>query len=162
MEATPLLKMFAITHGALRLNLGDITHEESLVQPRPAGNCLNWVVGHIVATRDMMLPLIGEEPVLTAEVGHRYRRGSDPVTGSADAQPLAELVSALDRSQERTLAAIGRLTPERLAQPMEIKSLPGNPATLFEALAMFQFHEAYHVGQSGVLRRIAGKPGAIR
>ena len=161
MEATPLLKMFAITHGALHLNLKDVTHEESLVQPRPAGNCLNWVVGHIVASRDRLLPMLGEEPVLPPGVGARYGRGSQPVTDDGQARPLAELIAALDRSQERILGVIGRLDAEKLAAPMEGTGLPGNPKNVFETLAMFQFHEAYHVGQSGVLRRIAGRPGAI-
>ena len=160
MEATPLLKMFAITHGALHMNLKDLTHDEALVAPGPGGNCLNWVVGHIVASRDMFFPLLGEEPVLPAEVIQRYRRGSKPIT-AADARPLPELLAALDRSQERMLGAIRRLTPEKLDTAIEIKALPGNPSTMFEALAMLQFHEAYHVGQSGILRRVAGRAGAI-
>ena len=28
-------------------------------------------------------------------------------------------------------------------------------------IATFNFHESYHAGQTGVLRRIAGKDGAI-
>lgn len=160
MEATPLLKMFAITHGALHMNLAGLTHEEALVAPGAGGNCMNWVVGHIVASRDMFFPLLGEEPVLPAEVIQRYRRGSKPIT-AADARPLAEMVTALDRSQERMLGAIRRLTPEKLAAAIEVKALPGNPSTMFEALAMLQFHEAYHVGQSGILRRVAGRAGAI-
>lgn len=161
MEATPLIKMFAITHGALHLNLENVTHEDSLVSPEPGGNCLNWVVGHIVASRDMFMPLLGEEPTLPHEVGKRYRRGSRPIASADEARPFGELVAALDLSQQRLLGAIGRLTPEKLATPMEVKALPGNPGTMFEALAMLQFHEAYHVGQSGILRRVAGKPGAI-
>jgi hypothetical protein len=161
MEATPLLKLFATTYGALRLNLKDVTPQESLVSPEPGGNCLNWVVGHIVASRDQFFPLLGEEPVLAHEVIQRYRRGSPPITAAAEAQPLANLLDALDRSQERLLAAIGRLTPEKLGTAMEVKGLPGNPSTVFEAIAMLHFHEAYHVGQSGILRRVAGKPGAI-
>jgi uncharacterized damage-inducible protein DinB len=35
-------------------------------------------------------------------------------------------------------------------------------ATVSEKLAFLQFHEAYHAGQIAILRRMAGKPGAIR
>jgi hypothetical protein len=38
---------------------------------------------------------------------------------------------------------------------------PCRGRTVCETLAILQFHEAYHVGQAGVLRRIAGKQGAI-
>lgn len=34
--------------GILRLNVAGLTHEESLIQPRPGGNCLNWVMGHLL------------------------------------------------------------------------------------------------------------------
>jgi uncharacterized damage-inducible protein DinB len=34
--------------------------------------------------------------------------------------------------------------------------------TVGDQLAFLQFHEAYHIGQAGLLRRLAGKDGAIR
>jgi uncharacterized damage-inducible protein DinB len=34
--------------------------------------------------------------------------------------------------------------------------------TVREALAVLQFHEAYHAGQVGLLRRLLGKPGVIK
>jgi len=34
--------------------------------------------------------------------------------------------------------------------------------TVGNQLAFFQFHEAYHAGQVGLLRRLAGKEGALR
>jgi uncharacterized damage-inducible protein DinB len=47
---------------------------------------------------------------------------------------------------------------ERVAQ-----SPTGNPnESLGSLLATVMFHQAYHAGQLGILRRIVGKPGAIR
>jgi hypothetical protein len=37
-----------VTQRVMRLNVEGISHEESLIQPQPAGNCLNWVIGHLV------------------------------------------------------------------------------------------------------------------
>lgn len=156
-----LVRMFALAHGALHTNLGDVTDEESLVQPQPGGNCIQWAVAHIVATRDQIAPLVGAEPVLSPELGKRFTRPAAPVVVRADARPLADWIADLDRSQERLAAAIGALSTERLAAPFDGARLPGRPKTLAEALAFFHFHESYHVGQVGLMRRLAGKTGAI-
>ena len=37
-----------IANTVVKRNLEGLTHEESLVQPQPGGNCLNWIVGHLV------------------------------------------------------------------------------------------------------------------
>jgi len=44
-----------------------------------------------------------------------------------------------------------------------VKSPTGNPnETVRTLLTTIMFHQAYHAGQTAVLRRIAGKEGAIR
>ena len=45
--------------------------------------------------------------------------------------------------------------------PEEEWSKPSDDGTKLDKLAFLQFHEAYHSGQLGLLRRIVGKPGAI-
>ena len=45
--------------------------------PEPAGNCINWVLGHMVTGRGLVLMLAGAEPaVLTDDEAASYRRGS--------------------------------------------------------------------------------------
>ena len=55
MTATLLRQRFQMNHWAAHANLQGISHDESLVHPEPAGNCLNWVLGHVVATRNGVL-----------------------------------------------------------------------------------------------------------
>jgi len=170
-EATPeeqrrmqqmLAKMFQIAHGAAHANLEGVTDEQSLRQPQPGGNCIQWVLAHIVATRDQVASLVGAEPVLPPALIKRFVRGAAPLVDPAEARPLADWIGDLDRQQQRLAAAIAALPPERLAATFDGGKLPGRPATLAEALAFFHFHESYHVGQLGVLRRLAGMTGAIR
>jgi len=47
-------------------NTHGLTHEESLVEPRPGGNRLNWVLGHLLSVYDGFLPLLKQEPVIGA------------------------------------------------------------------------------------------------
>lgn len=153
---------FAYTHFVIRKNTEGVTQEDSLFRPQPAGNCVNWVLGHILASRNGLLRVLGEETFWTQEQENRYRRGSAPLVDGNEALPFEEMLRLLDASQETVVAAIKGFDPERLGDPAPISPV-GNPdetmGSLFAALA---FHEAYHAGQTGVIRRVMGKEGALQ
>jgi len=158
MDAATLKLLYGFNYMALQRNTEGLSHEDSLVQPQPAGNCLNWVLGHILAHRNEVLKLLGEGPAWEPERAVRYGRGAPPLTDGAEATPLDELQNKLAASQERLNAALDGATPERLAEPREGRMAKN----VGEWLAFLQFHEAYHIGQVALLRRTAGKEGAIR
>lgn len=143
------------------LNCDGISDEESLSAPQAGGNCLNWVLGHIVATRNRMLGLVGCDPVWNEKMAEPYRRGSQPISAK-NATPLAAILEAVDQSQAALLEALSGLSDEDLGGSSSIQFFKGDAETLGSALAAFVFHEAYHVGQTGVLRRVAGHEGAIK
>ena len=146
----------------LRLNADGVSHEESLIQPSPGGNCLNWVVGHLACIYNKMLPMLGQEQVMDAEALKRYDRGAPPITDAAEALELRDLLAAFEKATERIDAGLAGLTPEALDQKAA-ESPSGNPnETVRSLLATVFFHQAYHTGQTGILRRMAGKEGAIR
>ena len=154
-------KQVQMAHAVVRMNTEGVTHEESLIQPRPNGNCLNFVLGHLLNVYDQALPLLGQEPVLGSATG-RYKRGSPPLTDAAEALPFGELLAAWDTASERFGAGLGTLTPEAMERPMPGPNSGGElTETVRSLLATILFHQAYHAGQTGVLRRIAGKRGAI-
>ena len=154
MSVDALRKLFDINHQALGMNVKGLTHEESLIQPPGGGNCLNWVAGHIVATRNLVLGLLGEEPIWGEAEAARYKRGSAPIRDGGSAAPFDRILADFSRSQERIRAGLARLTDADLARERDKE-------TLADSLHFLQFHEAYHVGQAGLLRRMAGKEGAI-
>src|SRR5687768_11640429 len=108
---TALLQL-QMCQATVKANLGGITHEESLRQPTPAGNCANWVLGHLVATRCGFLKVFGSEPVWDEADCARYDRHGPPITRASDAKPLDEIWKAFDASQERLRTAVSALTPE--------------------------------------------------
>jgi uncharacterized damage-inducible protein DinB len=143
----------------VKANVGEVTHEESLKQPTPAGNSLNWILGHLVATRCAFLRGFGGEPVWSEAECAPYDRHAAPLTDPAKARPLADIWKAYDLTQERLLATISKLTPGQLAAPIPPEArVPAK--TYGELLAFLGLHDAYHSGQTGVLRRIIGKPPA--
>ncbi len=150
-----------IAHSVVKTNLNGLTHEDSLIQPRANGNCLNWVLGHLVCIYDKLLPLLQQRPALGMEALKRYDRGTPPLRDSSEALELPELIAAWDLAAGRIDAGLTNLKPEVLDTPVP-RSPTNNPnETLRSLLSTTFFHQAYHAGQTGILRRIAGKEGAI-
>jgi hypothetical protein len=145
----------------IRANVDGLTHADSLVQPEPAGSCLNWVMGHLLWAYNGLLPLLGQEPPMPKEALERYARGQPPITDPAEALQFSRITAAWDQAVERVDAGLAGLTLAALDQ-----LAPGSPSgdpneTVRTLLATVMFHQAYHAGQTAVLRRIAGRAGAI-
>ena len=160
-EISVLRKQAEISRVVVHMNLAGLTQAESLAYPDPAGNCANWVLGHLVAIYDQVLPLLGEEPVLPENVRSRYARGSKGLRDGAQPLEIAELHALWDESSRRVDAGLAALDPDALGRPAPF-SPGGDPnETIGTLLMTIAWHQAYHVGQTGLLRRLAGKTGAI-
>ena len=155
MHATLLAQQFELNHQVAHANLADITHEESLVHPSPAGNCLNWVLGHVVATRNVVMDTLGEPRIWNADLASPYQRGARPPLAATCATPLGDILAALDASQQTIVGRLATMTEKDLARSVN------DQGTVGDWLARLSFHESYHLGQCGLLRRLLGKDGAI-
>jgi hypothetical protein len=157
MTAAPLLVQFRFAHSALERNLDGVDEGECLASPETGGNCINWIVGHLLLSRDGVHALLGLDPAWSPSMGSSdpYRRGATEFL-TERAVPLSELRLALGRSQAAVIAALDQISPGRLAEQAT------ETMTVGERLAFLGFHESYHVGQTGLLRRVLGKAGAIK
>ncbi len=156
MNAESMAGLAGFSQKTMTINLEGISHQESLAQPPGGGNCINWMVGHVLLHREMMLEMLGQPPVWADAARERYARGSAPITGDGpDVVPLDRLRELLERSGEALPAAFRAAGEAKLAEPA------GN-GTVAEKVGFLQFHEGYHAGQIGLTRRIIGKEGAIR
>jgi hypothetical protein len=148
-------------HDVVRLNVDGLTQADSLIRPRPAGNCLNWVVGHLLCVYQNLLPMLKQRPVIKASALRRYDRGSPPIENADEAMELSELMAAWDGTAERIDAGLADLSAETLDAPAPFSPRGDPNETVRSLLTVIFFHQAYHAGQTGILRRIAGKDGAI-
>lgn len=156
---TPADLRYLYTRGlmALERNLEGFSHEESMIAPQPAGNCVNWVLGHVIVHRNAVLEMLGAPTLWTEADGDPYGYGSKPLE-AADARPFEALRADLKRAHEQLLEVLETKTEADLSVEIPTKS---GPITLGQRLGFLAGHELYHAGQIGLLRRIAGKPGAI-
>lgn len=161
-EIAVLRNQNEITHKVIRKNTEGVSHAESLIQPQPEANCMNWVVGHLLCVYNNVLPAVGQAPVMLNEKLKRYDRGSAPVKREDDALEFGTLLTALDEAATRFDAGLAGLTSEALDQKAPFSPSNNPKETVRSVMGVLMFHQAYHAGQTGILRRIAGKPGAIK
>lgn len=152
-----LITLAGMNGWMLDQNLDGISHEESLSSPNPAGNTLNWVVGHVAYWRREMLELLGAEVVGPAGGWEVYdARAEDACAWTPhDAQRLEALRSAIREAQDRMVLAL------KAEDAGEALRRSYGDHTVFDRLVKLLCHEAYHVGQTGLLRRLIGREGVL-
>jgi uncharacterized damage-inducible protein DinB len=122
------------------------------------GNCAHWLLAHLVRTRRELLRALGEEAAREAWEGG-YGRGSASVLHAETPAPAA-LAGEFARQGARLAERLATLSPEHADRPF-LYPLPDGGRSLADGAHFLYFHETYHLGQIGLLRRIAGKAGFI-
>ncbi|KPE52652.1 DinB family protein [Chryseobacterium indologenes] len=136
------------TYRIVSLNTEGISEEESMIFPNGEANCMNWILGHLIYIRNAFLNLLGEESVWDSEKFSCYNRGENPLDRKGEFVTFEELKSYFQETQSRLEKALD--TTESFI-PESVNDI-----------ATLSLHEIYHGGQLGYLRRILGKPGAIK
>lgn len=134
-----------------------MTHADTVLQLPFRGNCMNWVLGHLVDNRNQVLAALGEPLALDETLAARYERDSEPVVQADDAVALEQLMAALDDSQDRILAALEKVTAVTLSTIHNEE----RQTTLGDWIEFLHWHETYHVGQLEILRQLAGTDDKI-
>ena len=148
-----LSNAFARNISIIKMQTEGLSNEDSMRQ-LPHGNCLNWVLGHIAVNRDIVLQTLGEPPFMGA-FGARYKRESEPLTQIDEGTlSMEELLTWLDRSQERIASALNKLDETDLARDI---TTGDRKTTVGQRVFFLYFHETYHVGQTELFRQLAGK-----
>jgi len=140
------------------VNTEGMTQAHSLAHPARGGNCANWILGHLTNVQNGVMGLIGEKPVWENE--QLKRAGFDPITQADEAIDWEMLRERFLGSRERCLAAIAKLSDDSLAETVPHPF--GGTCSRAELLTTLAFHQAYHVGQLGVVRRVAGLDGVVK
>ena len=148
----PIAYIFAANDGLIRQTLSDLPADALWKQPGGQGNSIMWIVGHITQTRAGMLSLLGERA--STGWGELFRRGAQRQDPSAYPDPQAIKAAGVELSKQLH-AKLAAITEPELAAPVTTVKLP-NVNTVVDALAFFAFHEAYHVGQLGYVKKALG------
>ena len=161
-----LIIQYRYTGFTFAATLKDLTEEQALNQPEPGDNCINWVAGHLVQTRGITLSLLGLELPFASNKYDRYKRSSEPVqngqTNNNQTIPLQEILTDFSATRKPLQAGLQSLTQEHANTPAPFSPFNNENETVGSLLAGMFFHESYHVGQLGLLRRLAGAESIIK
>ena len=136
----------------LDMQTKDLSQEDLLIQPQPGGNCMLWVLGHMVHSLSEMLNELGGPAPAIASTYERFASGSEPVLGYEEGLP------SLDKIKE-DFAEISKLAIQALDEQSEefFAQEAGHDQTNGGRLLFSSFHMSYHSGQLEYLRNLAGK-----
>lgn len=156
-EIDVLRAQAALTREVMAGAVAGITHSESLRTPIPGLNGMNWVLGHVTHVNAGILELLGSPSDPSSEALARYAPGAPPIIDPSDALDFEALREALHRQGPLLDAALAGASPDRLSGPPP----NGFDGELRDFLHFITFHQGYHTGQLGLLRRALGHDRAF-
>lgn len=132
----------------ISMNIEGISNEEAMIFPNGEANCMNWILGHLIYIRNAFLNVLGEDSVWDNDKFSFYNRGEIPLNRKNEFISFEELKSYLKETQDKLES--------------KLNSLESIDSGIINDVSGLSLHEIYHSGQFGYLRRILGKPGAIK
>ena len=157
MDKKMIHNLYKTNHYVVTRQIEGLTHEDSLLQLPFRGNCLNWVLGHIIVSREDVLEMLGIKREWSEEEMARYQYGSEPITSADD--PAILSLDRLRADFERTEAQLADRFAEVSEQQLAVKD--ERERTVMERVLFLAWHEGYHAGQTEYLRQLAGKDDAV-
>lgn len=147
-----LIDDYAFTAMLVHRLVDGLTHEETLIQLPFEVNCLNWVLGHIVANRSHALEVVGAEYSWQDEVRRLYQTDSENIKADGESIHMDKLLKYLDESVELLKSVLGKASQEYLSE--NFTNYRGEK-TRQAHLGGFHWHETYHIGQLEIFRALA-------
>ncbi|HET6700409.1 MAG TPA: DinB family protein [Gemmatimonadaceae bacterium] len=123
--------------------------------PSPHSNPMVWMAGHLAQSRARLARLLGAEQEVPWP--SLFRRG-EPPPGEQDYPALAEIRRAWEGAGAALRTRLRSMRDAELHADLQLK-IPSTDGTLRGAIVFALFHESYHVGQMGYVRRTLGKEG---
>ncbi len=164
MAKSTLYAGYSASQMLIMTNLDGISHDESMALPKGGGNSINWVAGHILASRTSVLKLLSEDRFLSLEEQVPYARGAERLKPGDTCLSIERIREGLEKTGKAVLKKL-RVTPEsELAREIEIPDFPikFDEPTLDAHLTLLLYHEGYHTGQLGLGRCVIGKAHRIK
>jgi uncharacterized damage-inducible protein DinB len=149
--------IYKLNNGVVSRTLEGLSDDEVWQSPPGGGNPIGWILGHVAEYRTVLLGRLGC-PLQTEWPARLFARGS--VRGDRSAYPSRSAIeSAWNATHHVMRDAFAAATSEQLSAPATIE-LPG-VRTLADQIAFGAFHESYHVGQMGYVRRQLGHTAVV-
>lgn len=129
---------------------------DTFLRAEGRGNCIHWVLGHVLQSRDHFLSYMDVDPLFAEVGGGRYGMGAEPIRRAEDGAPHARMLEILDESFAAMNTALDALDPARFEEMVPWQPGSEHKDKLGRLLPGLISHETFHIGQIGILRLLTG------
>jgi hypothetical protein len=133
--------------------LHDLEPEELTRTPCDNANPMVWMAGHLAQSRVRLGRLLGVEQEVPWP--SLFKRDV-PAPGSEEYPAIAEIRRAWGSAGEALRTRLRSMSDADLHGDLQVK-IPSTDGTLRGAIVFALFHEGYHIGQMGYVRRTLGR-----
>lgn len=153
------VKMLASENEIVHQQTRDLGQADTLIQPQPSGNCLNWVLGHMLDNQILVLKTLGGTSPIDRTETERYRRDSEPIRAEEPGVwSLEQLLAGHDQILTALTARLGELAEADLDEDIQLGERKVKRGWW---VFFLHFHYTYHLGQLEYLRQLAGKTDKV-
>jgi uncharacterized damage-inducible protein DinB len=151
----PIADSFRFSHFIMNPVTGDITEEDAVRRARGGdGASIAWIVGHLCHFRYETMKRLGvEKPNSFAATF-----GEGGATDASGYPPLEELRADWSRIHAELEQVMESVTDEQLTARLSGSGTPHGEERVVDAIVFFMWHESYHTGQLGTIRKELGYP----
>jgi hypothetical protein len=149
--ARPIIVLYGLSNNILATGISDLSDQDAKARSRGGtGPSISWTIGHLCHYKIKVLELLGqtrEDP---------FASTFEPTaTDGASYPPLADLAANFAALNGDLCAALTSSTG-RLEAPMPGAG-PHDEKRIFDTVLFLAWHEAYHIGAIGAIRREQGR-----
>jgi uncharacterized damage-inducible protein DinB len=148
----PIVGLYGLSNRILATGIADLSEQDARMRSRGgAGPSVGWTIGHLCHFKVLVLTLLGVEQ--ENPFAARFER--TPASDGADYPSLAELTAAFSELNSEISVAL-ESAPARLEAPMPGTG-PHDEKRILDTILFFAWHEAYHIGGIGAIRKELGR-----
>ena len=148
----PIIALHEVSDSILATGIGDLTDQDAKARSRGGdGPSIAWTIGHLCHYKIKVLGLLGQarENAFAEQFEHT------PASDGADYPSLADLAASFSALNAEVCAALATCG-DRLEAPMP-GSGPHGEKRILDTVLFLTWHEAYHIGGIGAIRREQGR-----
>jgi hypothetical protein len=148
----PIIALHGVSNGILATSIGDLTDQSAKARSRGgAGPSIAWTIGHLCHYKIRILALLGQprENPFMAQFEHT------PASDGSDYPSLSDLAASFTALNEDVCAALAS-SGDRL-QAAVPDAGPHDEKSILDTILFLTWHEAYHIGAIGAIRRDQGR-----
>jgi hypothetical protein len=152
--ARPIIALYGLSNSILGTGVGDLSDENAKARSRGgAGPSIAWTIGHLCHYKIKVLELLGQsrENPFSATFEHAA------ATDGAGYPPLTDLAASFSALNGELCTALAS-SADRLEAAMPGGG-PHDEKRIIDTVVFLAWHEAYHIGVIGAIRREQGRKG---